>query len=168
MARAPTGKGMVRISNVAPTITLMKKYGSGFSKMVRDDVQTNVTPFVVRKVGAAASVSSAQGRAVAGTFRTARDRFPAVRGFGATRVTSSAVAAGSIGFGANWGGGNRVRTYERPRGSGLTTTRHVTRQFGPWAGGRDHFIYSSIARNQQTIEDMWQDALDRAYVEWNR
>lgn len=172
MAKAPSTKGVVSISNVAPTVALMRKYGAGFSKMVRDDVQTNVAPLVVAHVQAAARGSGRQGAAVAGTFRVARDRLPAFRGLGATRVASTKTAAGNIGFGANWGGGEKTRTYTTtsPRGTRYAVTRHTTRQFGPWTGGGtdDRFIYSVIHDNQRAIEDAWQNALDRAYQEWNR
>lgn len=172
MARAPRTKGVVSISNVQPTMALMKKYGAGFSKMVRDDVQNNVAPLVVAKVSAAARGSSRQGAAVAGTFKATRDRFPAFRGLGATRVTSGKTAAGNIGFGANWGGGNRRRNYTTTSSAGLrySVTRHTTRQFGAWTGGgsNDRFIYSTIAHNQRAIDELWQQALDRCYKEWNR
>src|SRR4051812_3754442 len=119
---APSHKAVVSITNVEPTILLMEHYGREFSRMVRDDVSTNVAPFVARIISSRAATSVRQGPAVAGTFRVVRDRFPAVRGFGATRVASTKVQAGFIGFGANWGGGARPRT----------------RQFGAWTGGGIH------------------------------
>lgn len=172
MARAPSSKGVVSISNVAPTVLLMKKYGSKFNAMVRDDVQRNVAPMVVTKVSARARSAGRQGPAVAGTFKATRDRFPAFRGFGATRVTSGKVPAGNLGFGANWGAGDRTRTYvtRSPLGRPYRVTRHTTRQFGPWTGGGsgDRFIYSTIAAHQKAIEEEWQNALDRVYKDWNR
>lgn len=169
---ASSTKGVVSITNVAPTVALMRRYGAGFTKMVRDDVQSHVAPMVVAKVSSAASGSSSQGAAVAATFKVIRDRFPAFRGFGSSAVTSTGVQAGNIGFGANWGGGNRRRSYSTVSPSGLrySVTRATTHQFGGWTGGgsSDHFIYSTIARNRRAIDDAWQDALDRAYKEWNR
>lgn len=151
---APSHKAVVSITNVEPTILLMNKYGREFSGMVRTDVTEKVTPFVARVISAKAASSIRQGPAVAGTFKPVRDRLPAVRGFGATRVASTRVQAGHIGFGANWGGGARPRT----------------RQFGPWTGGgvNDRFIYSSIDANKAEIDELWQQALDRCYKAWNR
>jgi hypothetical protein len=170
--RPPSNKTAVSISNITPTIALMKKYGSGFSRMVRDDVTKNVAPLVASKVQAKANGSTGQAAAVARTFRPVRDRLPAIRGLGSTRVGSSKVAAGDIGFGANWGGGQKLKAYRTrsPLGRTYVVNRHTTRQFGAWTGGgpQDRFIYSTIHENQRAIEEAWQAALDRAYVEWNR
>lgn len=154
MARAPSHKAIVSITNVEPTMLLMAKYGRSFNAMVRTDVTENVSPFVARSISAAAASSVRQSPAVAGTFKAVRDRLPAVRGFGATRVASTRVQAGFIGFGANWGGGNKRRT----------------KQFGAWTGGgiQDRFIYSTIHTHSVEINELWQQSLDRVYEAWKR
>lgn len=170
MARAASSKQVVSITNVQPTMLLMRRYGREFNKLVRDDVQQSVSPVVARGMSRALAGKNRQGAAVAGTFRVARDRFPAVRAFGARRVTSSKVPAGTIGFGANWGGGSRARTYvtRSRRGTPYTVTRRVTAQFGPFTRSPNDPMYGWVAANQQRVDALWQAALDRVYEEWVR
>jgi hypothetical protein len=171
MARAATSRTFVSITNVEPTMLLMRSWGREFTAHVRDEVQTNVSPFVAARVNQAAAGSTEQARPVAGTFRAVRDRLPAIRGFGARRVTSTGARASDIGFGANFGGGQRRRTYtSRSRlGTPYVVNRRVTAQFGPYRGpDNDRFIYSTVERYDREIQERWQQALDDVYVAWNR
>jgi hypothetical protein len=174
MARAGrpnrTGNFFVEIDNVEPTKLLMAKYGRSFENDVRDNVRDNVSPFVAKVVAASFAGGDKQARAVARTVKSTRDRFPAIKAFGSTRVTSGGIAAGAIGFGANFGGGNRFGTVHGRSKLGKTFIyqRRVTRQFGSYQPApEDHHIYRTFSHNTVKINELWQQALDDVYVAWH-
>lgn len=170
MARARSLNAFVAIDNVEPTLALMRKYGRSFENDVRDNVRDNVSPLVARLVRIDMMGGAGQARAVAPTVISTRDRLPALKAFGAKRVASTGVRAGDIGFGGNFGGGNRVGTVNgvSPLGKAYTFQRHVTRQFGAWKGrGNDH-IYGTFSRNSAKINELWQKTLDDVYLAWTK
>lgn len=174
MASRSSFRDFVTIDNVEPTLRLMSFYGKTFAALVRKDVQDNVARPIAAAMQARAAASTPQSRAVAGSIKATRDRLPAIRAFGGAKARTSGGKAtmGDIGFGANFGGGQRISWVRgvSPRGTPYNYQRHTTRQFGPWLGnnGDDRFIYPVIEDNRQLINDAWQNALDRVYKEWNR
>lgn len=104
----------------------------------------------VRRAG-----STLYARRAAGTTRVRAGADPTVVVGGAKRVASGGARGRDLVFGAHFGGGSRVTAIPtRPGRRGHR--RHTTRQF---AGKRDPFVFSTIARNAGRYLEMWADII---------
>lgn len=166
MARR-TAKAVVDIDNVEATIRLMNNYGRDFSKLVRDDVQKKVAPYVATGVRGALAGAGGQVAKSAGTVRVARDRLPAIRVAGARRVHRDGTASGDTFFGGNWGAGTRRSAWYARRGYRTTFNPNTVSQFPSWRPSPGDPMYGWISDNNETIERLWQNTIDDVYKAWN-
>lgn len=110
----------------------------------------------IRKAG-----RTVYARRVAPTARARAGADPTVVVGGARRVASGGARARDLVFGANFGGGGRVRAIPaRPGRAGYR--RVTTNQF---AGRRDPFVFATVGRNLDRYLEAWAGIVDEAVAE---
>lgn len=101
--------------------------------------------------GAKQAASTPQQRLAALTLKARRDRVPVVTASGTART---GVTARDVFFGAEFGGGRRL----------------TTRQFPPWRGSGStagYFLYPTARQRGKRYFEMWAEAIDKAFKDWN-
>jgi hypothetical protein len=120
-------------------------------KIFRDNARKTLIEPVVREAKARFRTGSPFGVHVAPTIRGV---YPTT-GFPGIRAGGSGLG-GLLFYGAEFGGGKRVRTYQTTSRSGnrYMVTRHTTRQFPRWySGGR--FLYPTVRAHGPRIAAEW-------------
>ena len=139
------------ISNIAPTLALLKTMPRQFNADVRKTVTRQVAGPAAKRIAAAGAASEKQSAAAAKTVKAAFDRVPTIRAAGSRRVTKHATG-GDIFFGAEFGG----------RG------RKTTMQFRPHRGRTGYWFYPTMRGMSEQISREWEASIDGVFHAWGR
>lgn len=123
-------------------------------KIFRDNARSRLIEPVVKEAKSRFRAGSPWGRFVAPTIRGIYPTY----GFPAIRAGGTAGLGGTLFYGAEFGGGSKVRTYMTTSRAGnrYQVTRHTTRQFPRWySGGR--FLVPTVRAHLPRIAKMWGD-----------
>jgi hypothetical protein len=146
---------MPRISTDVHEIQLLsrdlRQFKMKSTKVFRDNARTRLIGPVVNEMKARFRAGSPHGKFVAPTIRGV---YP-TQGYPGIRIGGYGLG-GTLFYGAEFGGGRRVRTYltHSRTGTPYMVTRHTTRQFPRWySEGR--FIYPTMRARAPFILAEW-------------
>ena len=144
MAKRQTETG-IQIVGVNKLLRVLSKAPKELQAEVRDASQSIASDLVA---GAKDAASTPLQRMVVGGLKARRDRVPVV-------ATSGKVGRGvptrDVFYGAEFGGQRRT----------------TTQQFQPHKGRHGYFFYPTARARGDKYADMWADAIDKAFKDWD-
>ena len=146
-AAAPSG-AQYEVLGLKQLLRVLSKLPKDLQNDVRDASQAIATDLAA---GAQAAASTPLQTLAASTLKARRDRVPVVASTGTVR---KGVLARDIFYGAEFGG----------------QRRKTTLQFMPWRGnssGAGYFLYPTARARGQRYFEMWGEALDKAFKDWD-
>lgn len=144
--KATGSKGTaIEVVGVNKLLRVLSKIPKELQAEVRDASQAIANDLVSAAKNAAHTPTQ---RLVAGGLKARRDRVPVVATSGSLKP---GVRTRDVFYGAEFGGGRRPST----------------QQFPPHRGRLGYFFYPTARARGAKYADMWGDAIDKAFKDWN-
>lgn len=147
--RGTNRETMFHVEGMRELLQVLNKLPKELQNEVREASQAIANDLAA---GARNAAHSPLQRLAASGIKARRDRVPVI-GVGATNVKPG-VKAIDVFYGAEFGGGRRP----------------TTRQFPYWKGrgsSAGYFLYPTARQRGRKYYDMWADAVDKAFEDWN-